>query len=139
MKLLLKLVFAAVLLFSLSPKLTGQPPPEIDALIEQRQEALIPKARNLVREFSDSREQALRMAEERGWMVEELLPEGGIISLQRVDANNVPVYYITHFNTRAAATISTNHLWPGGRSGLNLSGSLPALVVGWGCGTEVVY
>lgn len=127
MKLLLKLVFAAVLLFSLSPKLTGQPPPEIDALIEQRQEALMPKARNLVREFSDRREQALRMAAQRGWTLEEALPDGGIMSLQRIDDNGMPVYYITHFNTRAAATISTNHLWPGGRSGLNLSGSLPAL------------
>ena len=127
MKLLLKLIFAGVLLFSLSSKLTGQPSPEIEALIELRKEALIPRARSIALEFAHSRDRALRIAAERGWIVEEELPDGGIMSLQRIDRNGMPVYYITHFNPRAAATISTNHLWPGGRTALNLSGSLPAL------------
>ncbi|HSV89136.1 MAG TPA: hypothetical protein VLH61_10895, partial [Bacteroidales bacterium] len=125
-----KILFGILIFFLIflpPANIWGQAPPTIEQIIEQRQEALMPKARNLVREFSDRREQALRMAAQRGWTLEEALPDGGIMSLQRIDDNGMPVYYITHLNTRAAATISTNHLWPGGRSGLNLSGSLPSL------------
>jgi len=40
-----------------------------------------------------------------------------------VDDLGFPLYYITNNNTIAAATTRANQLWPGGSSGLNLSGS----------------
>jgi len=121
-----KSVFSLLLLL-LSLQLAAQVPLNLDEIAHERQQALLPKARELAREFSERREQALRLAKERGWVIEEQLPEGGVMALQRLDDSGMPIYYITHFNTRAAATISTQHVWPGGRSNLNLSGSYPAL------------
>lgn len=43
--------------------------------------------------------------------------------LVNVDQRGYPVYLITDNNIRAAATIGTNQLWPGGSLGLTLSGS----------------
>ena len=48
------------------------------------------------------------------------LPNGRTLELQRVGPNG-PVFYITH-NVDAADSISTDELWPGGSSGLNLRG-----------------
>ncbi len=39
----------------------------------------------------------------------------------------MPLYVATNDNIISAATIGTNQLWPGGSTGLNLSGSTPAL------------
>ncbi len=77
----------------------------------------------LIEAMEASRFEALKIAEERGWLIEHVLPTGEVISLQGVDSQGMPIYYKTEFNTRAAATTSTDRLWPGGRSGLNLSGS----------------
>ena len=44
------------------------------------------------------------------------------MELQRLAPTGKPVYYITE-NADAADTVSTDELWPGGSTGLNLSGS----------------
>jgi len=118
---------ASILFFAVPYSLQGQEPVTLDRIIEQRRHDLEPKVREINRNFATQRQKALQMASERGWVLREELPDGGVMALQRIDQRGMPVYYITHFNTRAAATISTNHLWPGGRSNLNLSGSLSAL------------
>ncbi|MBE9492101.1 MAG: hypothetical protein IMY70_04390, partial [Bacteroidetes bacterium] len=42
--------------------------------------------------------------------------------LQYIDETGKPIYYITH-NANAAATISTNKVYPGGGAGLSLNGT----------------
>ncbi len=77
----------------------------------------------LLKEMRKSREQAFDIAFEKGWTIRKILPTGEIIALQGMDKAGMPIYYSTDFNTLAAATTSTNKLWPGGSTGLNLSGS----------------
>ncbi|UKJ07222.1 S8 family serine peptidase [Solitalea lacus] len=48
---------------------------------------------------------------------------GNIIKLQGLDNNGMPLFLTTHNNAISAATIGTNKVWPGGTSGLNLSGN----------------
>lgn len=73
--------------------------------------------------FVTGRQQALQLAVARGWPVSRRLPNGGIALLQGVGTLGFPVYLVTHNNTTAAATTSTNRVQPGGTLGLNLSGS----------------
>lgn len=69
------------------------------------------------------RETTLKLAKEKNWPVFRVLPGGGVIRLERVDALGLPVYITTTNNIRSAATTGTDILWPGGASGLNLNGS----------------
>jgi hypothetical protein len=66
---------------------------------------------------------ALSLAKQRNWPLIINGRNGARGTLVGVDAFNFPKYYITHNNSIAAATTRTNQLWPGGASGLNLSGS----------------
>ncbi len=77
--------------------------------------------------YKEKREKALKLAKEKNWTVDQVLPDGTVISLQGVNERGLPEYYITDNNTRAAATIRTNELWTGGILGLNLDGSSHAL------------
>ena len=51
----------------------------------------------------------------------EEYPDGTVIEVIKI-AHGIPLYYITH-NANAAITTRTNHMWPGARLGLNLTGS----------------
>ncbi len=57
----------------------------------------------------------------------QVLPDGTVYSLEKLDENGHPVYYATDFNTRAAATTRTDQLWEGGSLRLNLSGNSAAV------------
>jgi PKD repeat protein len=74
------------------------------------------------REIRTRRTRALKLARERGWLIEKTFPSGKIIALQYLDEQGRPVYYTT-FNRGAAETISTDDVWPGGPSSLSLTGS----------------
>lgn len=63
---------------------------------------------------------AVAKAKEKGWIIRKEFKDGRIIEIQDV-RNGKPVYYIT-YNHDAARTISTNEVWSGGLSGLELSG-----------------
>src|ERR1700753_2682247 len=65
----------------------------------------------------------LQLAKEKGWFIRKTTLRGGVVALVGVDALGNPKYVATYDNIIAAATIRTNQLWPGGTSGLNLSGS----------------
>lgn len=69
----------------------------------------------------NQREEAIRMATEKGWIIRQVLEDGTTIQLQKLDALGKPVYYITN-NYDAAVTVSTDMVWPGGSVGLNLTG-----------------
>lgn len=63
------------------------------------------------------------MAAKKGWQMVIQRPNGGIAILVGVDELGNPLYNGTDNNINAAATIGTNTLWPGGSTGLNLTGS----------------
>jgi hypothetical protein len=66
---------------------------------------------------------ALALAKQKGWEIRTVTKKGRIVTLIGVDNGGFPMYYITDNNTTAAATTRANQLWPGGSSGLGLSGS----------------
>ncbi len=66
---------------------------------------------------------ALSMARAKGWALSFTSREGRVAVLTGVDDFGHPKYVTTNNNTIAAATTRANQLWPGGSSGLNLSGS----------------
>ena len=70
---------------------------------------------------------ALSLAKQKGWALTFTDKEGNVGKLVGVDAFNLPKYYIAHNNAIAANTTRANQLWPGGSSGLNLSGSSNAV------------
>lgn len=65
--------------------------------------------------------QAEEWAKQRGLPVRRKLPNGATIEIMAV-RNGVPVYYIT-YGMEAADSLSADELWPGGSTGLNLTGS----------------
>jgi len=70
---------------------------------------------------------AMSLAKEKGWQISIKNKEGRIGQLVGVDFLGFPKYYISQNNTIAAATTRANQLWPGGNSGLGLSGSADIL------------
>jgi hypothetical protein len=70
---------------------------------------------------------ALQIAKEKGWFIRKTTTRGGVIELIGVDVLGNPKYVGTFDNIISAATTKANQLWPGGSSGLGLSGSSIAL------------
>jgi len=70
---------------------------------------------------------ALQLAAQKGWFVKKITASGKVLMLTGVDYFGNPKYLTTFNNTTSAATTKTNQLWPGGSSGLNLSGSSAAV------------
>jgi len=91
--------------------------------LKERKRNLEQFTRDISEKLTQNYQQALKMAEEKGWVVYSISTEGNVVALQGVDEGGQPIYHTTHYNTRSAATIGTQKLWPGGGTGLNLSGS----------------
>jgi hypothetical protein len=70
---------------------------------------------------------AKQIAKQKGWFLKKIGPDGKVTLLIGVDELGNPKYVSTLNNTIAAATTRANQLWPGGTSGLNLSGSSNAV------------
>lgn len=70
---------------------------------------------------------ALSLAKQKGWQLTIKTKSGKSGTLVGVDELGFPKYYISQNNTIAAATTRANQLWPGGNSGLALSGSTASL------------
>jgi len=68
-----------------------------------------------------------RLAKQRGWPLTITLKRGNQAVLYGLSPKGLPLYVSTNENIISAATIGTNQLWPGGSTGLNLTGSTPAL------------
>ena len=75
-----------------------------------------------IKEDAD-RSRAISMAKVKGWPIYKLGTNGSVLALQYIGPNGNPVYYRSSDNIIAAATTRANQLWPGGSSGLNLTGS----------------
>lgn len=78
------------------------------------------------KEFSEKyhkeKQKAVEMANEKGWIIRKEFTDGRVMEIQRISENGKPIYYITH-NANAAATISTDEVYPGGSAGLDLDGT----------------
>ncbi len=70
---------------------------------------------------------ALAMAKQKNWELAIKLRGGVTAKLSGVDDYGFPKYIKSNNNLIAAITSRANQLWPGGRSGLNLSGSTAAM------------
>ncbi len=68
-------------------------------------------------------QRALSLAKQKNWPLSMRTRNGGRALLVGVDFRGLPRYVTTNDNIISAATIKTNLLWPGGSTGLNLSGS----------------
>ena len=68
-----------------------------------------------------------RLAKQRGWPLFINGKHGNRAVLYGLSAKGMPLYVSTNDNIISAATIGTTQLWPGGSTGLNLSGSTAAL------------
>lgn len=65
----------------------------------------------------------LVLSKQKGWDMIQHGKDGNISMLVDIDEGGFPIYLTTHNNIISAATIKTNLLWPGGSTGLSLSGS----------------
>ncbi len=73
------------------------------------------------RKASQEKQKALQMAQQKGWDVIKVYPDGSFAELQRVASDGSPIYYST-YNVAAARSTRANHLNIGGSLGLNLDG-----------------
>lgn len=70
---------------------------------------------------------AVTMAKEKKWGLHIQLRGGGKAILSGVDEFGFPKYIKSYNNIISATTSRTNQLWPGGKSGLGLTGSSTAM------------
>ena len=73
-------------------------------------------------QYQQKKSIAIAWAIQQSWPVRSERGDRRIFELQYLRHNGTPAYYLTN-NSNAAKTVSTDKLWPGGASGLNLSGS----------------
>jgi methionine-rich copper-binding protein CopC len=65
--------------------------------------------------------QAEQWARQHGLPVRQKLPSGAVIEIMAI-RHGVPVYYVT-YGLESADSLSVDELWPGGSTGLNLTGA----------------
>ncbi len=70
--------------------------------------------------WQEARQEVLEYAEERGIDIRKELDDGRVMELMRFD-DGFPVYYVTQ-NRSSAVTSSVIEIWPGGETGLELTG-----------------
>ena len=71
--------------------------------------------------WQEARREVLEYAEERGIEIRKELDDGRVMELMRFD-DGFPVYYVTQ-NRSSAITSSVIEIWPGGETGLELTGA----------------
>ncbi len=90
--------------------------------------ALLERAgRSFRLEENANQAKAFSLAKQKGWQLTIKGRTGKTGRLVGVDAFGYPKYYMSQNNIIAAATTKANQLWPGGTSGLGLSGSTAGL------------
>lgn len=82
---------------------------------------LLELAQQYTHEYEAARERVAQYAAAKRVSTRVELPNGKVIEIVDVTPDGQPIYRETK-NTGAAATIGTNHLHPGGRLGLSLTG-----------------
>lgn len=100
-------------------------------------EALQSIAQSENERFLKEKEEALELAGRYGWPVSFVAEDSTEYELIRVE-EGAPVYFQT-LNVDAAISTSTNHVWPGGRSGFNLNGAGMTMREWDGGGTRITH
>ncbi len=90
-------------------------------LQETNQEKLKALSQKWNKEWEAEYGKALRLAKKHDWVIREEKKDGTVIELVGLGPDSMPIYYTTN-NEDAAATTSTNDLWPGGQTNLGLTG-----------------
>ena len=119
----MKSVFFRIILFILLGSFCEKALPQIKTQYDILQRAA---AAHAEKEIS-LQKQLQSLAEQKGWPLRLEGKNGKISLLVGIDDLGYPLYLTTYNNITSAATIGTNTLWPGGTSGLNLSGSSPVV------------
>jgi len=78
-------------------------------------------SQNAASTYQREHQEAIQVAQEKGWPIRKVYPDGRIIELQRLADNGMPIYYTTN-NLNAAKTVSTDKVWPSGNLGFFLTG-----------------
>jgi len=106
------------------------------ALVDDSQKSKLEQlAAEWQQEFMVKKAKAIEKAVVEGWPIRGELEDGTVYEIVDYEGN-LPEYRITN-NTGAARSVSTNHLHPGGSSGLNLSGA--GMIVGeWDGGATLL-
>jgi hypothetical protein len=109
-----KIVLASLFLQTLGLPLFAQERTNVSVLARMAKETR--------RKEQENFRKTLLLAKEKGWDLSYKTKTGNIAFLIGVDHFGYPVYYTTENNITAAATTRANVLWPGGSSGLGLTG-----------------
>ena len=80
-------------------------------------------ARSLKSDAKNNFRNTLKLAKIHHWILQKVLSDGRIVSLQGIDEFENPIYYITHSQISPAACTRTSSLYYGGSLGVSLSGS----------------
>ena len=80
------------------------------------------RAEQAASDYFERKAEADSVARAKGWAIREELPDGKVIELVALAENGMPLYFSTE-NINAAYTVGVDDLWPGGSSGLSLTGS----------------
>ncbi len=92
-----------------------------DIALVTRKAELQALSKNLKIRDENDRRQVQEFASRAGIPVRRELPNNRVLELQRIAPGIGPIFYITN-NVDAADTVSTDEVWPGGSSGLDLDG-----------------
>jgi hypothetical protein len=95
----------------------------LQAQVSSNSAALQKAAQDFSKVENNNYAKALQLASEKGWPLVITGKNNTTATLVGVDVYGLPKYYITTNNAIAAATTRASQLWPGGNTGLNLSGS----------------
>ncbi|MEW7278464.1 GEVED domain-containing protein [Aquimarina sp. 2201CG1-2-11] len=114
-------LFLPMIFLALSLSVNAQNKKEAQQI---RSQYNLSKLQKIEQDFSTEsqiqKQEALKMAKQRGWETKVTNPDGSYMELQRVE-NGRPIYYCTT-NVNSARSSRTNHLNSGGSLGLNLMG-----------------
>lgn len=80
-------------------------------------------AKDYANEATSNYAKAVSLAKEKGWPLTMRTKNGGTAQLVGVDFFGFPQYFTTWNTTVPATTTRASQLWPGGSTGLNLTGS----------------
>lgn len=88
-----------------------------------KMDVLMQTSTNLALDARANFARAVMVAKQNGWPIRYASRNQNSAKLMGVDAKGWPKYYISYADPVGAITITTNKVWPGASSNLNLSGS----------------